>query len=139
MTGIFQRLAGYLASIFYALSGPGAQRRFHIMAEAISVTDTDKVGIIFSGIDKQGIKTGAILSGLSVTVDNPVVVVSGPDATTGEYLATLTPQTTPIAGPVVANVTATDAAGATDTTTLTFNAGPAVSITAALSDVPPAA
>jgi len=111
------------------------------MAEAISVVDTDQVGIVFSGVDKQGIKTGAILSGLTLAADqSALVTISGPAESTGLYTVTLNASTTPIDGPVVVNITATDTAtNATDTTTLTFNAGPAVSITAALSDIPTAA
>jgi hypothetical protein len=75
------------------------------MAEAISVVDTDQVGIVFSGVDKQGIKTGAIVSGLTLaTAPTALVTVSGPAETTGLYTVTLNPAITPVDGPVVVNI-----------------------------------
>ena len=118
----------------------GAKGRCTIMSDAITVIDTDQVGIVYNGVDKQGIKTGAILSGLVLVADQPALVAIAGPAADGLYTISLNPEATPVAGPGVVNITATDSAtNATDTTAITFNAGPAVTLCATLTDIAPGA
>jgi hypothetical protein len=136
---MLEHLAAVILTAAYFIARLRAKGRFQIMAEAITVVDTDQVGIVYNGVDKQGIKTGAILSGLTLAADQPALVaIAGPSAS-GLFTVSLNAESTPIAGPVVVNITATDSAtNATDTTAITFNAGPAVSISATVTDIPPA-
>jgi len=111
------------------------------MSEKITLKDTDTEGIIWTGVDKNGIKTGPITTGLTVTIDQPAIASVTPLADgSGTYSVVPIVQTVPIDAPTV-KVTATldSDPTVTDEVDITIAPGAPVSIAAELTDNAPAA